>query len=270
MKQTIADLALTLGKITGITERLGRVIEGSYLNRNQCKDILFELKSSFMILKQYFMDLICLCQQQGSYAGQANILPAFLIFLETFQNQKAEGFLDGFINDSNSLATYVLDNAQSYKDQEIKNRVYELISRTNFLIETLDSKILRQFSAEITGISKITELVGEKVAGLDESWAAATCYLCAMDIAINKKRKELGLIENEKSDKGRPFDEKFDELLGVLDIREAEINRVVKQLPKDFWRIRTDVVHHGYLPTQEELDLICNWSKRIINTIHVR
>lgn len=139
-----------------------------------------------------------------------------------------------------------------------------------FFIETLDSKLFQKLSKGITGISKINELIGEELAGLDENWTAAACYLCAIDIATNKKRKELGLIKDEKTEGRKSFYERFDELVKVLETNKTEINQVTKQLPKHFWQIRTEVVHYGYSPNQEELDLITKWSKNIINAINIK
>lgn len=267
IEQTITDLSTTLGRTKGIIERLKKEVEGSTLSRNRCKGILFDLKSNSEIIKQHFMEFIHLGQQQRMYASQVDLLSIVLIFSETYQNAKIESLLDRFISDINSLATYEIDNIQYYDDQKVKNRIYSVINKLEFFIETLDSKIFRQLSKGITGISKINELVGEGLLGLGENWAAAACYLCAMDIAVNEKRKELGLIGNEKSEKRKPFDLRFGELLSKLETERTEISKVIEQLPKHFWKIRTDVVHYGYSPNQEELDLICKWSRRIINTI---
>jgi len=101
-----------------------------------------------------------------------------------------------------------------------------------------------------------------KPAGLDENWAAANCYLSAMEIVVNKKLREEG-IETE----ARDFANKFKDLLRALENRGVRVSGLEKELPPLFWRLRHEVVHAGYSPTQEDLDLVILWVKKVIRLV---
>lgn len=256
-EQIINNLSITLGKTKGIINRLKKEVKNQNLNRNECKDILFDLKTNSMVIKHYFIDLMTL------YCSRIYMFSDVEKIFNTDICQEVGKIFDIIINKINSLVTYDIDNVQYYNDQKIRNEIYDLTSTLELLIEM---NLTKGFSKGIIGLSKINELIGEKLAGLDENWTIAACYLCAIDIAVNKKRKELGLTTDEKTERGKSFDTKFDELIKKLETNK-EINKVTKQLPKSFWKIRIDVVHYGYSPNQDELELIIKWSKNIINLI---
>lgn len=108
------------------------------------------------------------------------------------------------------------------------------------------------------------ELVGAKPAGLDENWLVANSYLSAMEIVVNKARSRLNLdVSTDRKD----FIDRFKELAAALEARGILLSSLERQLPGPFWRIRNDVIHGGYSPDEQELELLVTWAKRLVTAV---
>ena len=233
------DFGIELSKLKGVIEKLKKEVRNEKLNRNKCKDYLFELRSHLKNLGKF----------------EWNLYHSFGLDLE--YGKIIESFDPG-LKRLGHLAFTDIDSSR-VNDAEIRNKIYAFTSDLDNYIVSFKSW---PFFIDITGLSKIAELVGEQPGGLDENWATASCYLSAMEIVTNKKRKELELKDDKKK-----FNEKFKELLKKLEEQGTKISEVERQLQTTFWNIRHKVIHAGYSPTQEELELITNWSKKIIDLI---
>ena len=128
-----------------------------------------------------------------------------------------------------------------------------------FSLDSFVTNLSDKLLLPLTGIAQIGELVSTKPFGLDENWAVANCYLSAMEIAINKRLKEEGIKSDEKE-----FTNKFKTILNVLENKGVKISELEKEFPSAFWKLRNQVIHAGYTPTEEELDLIITWVKKIL------
>jgi len=167
-----------------------------------------------------------------------------------------------------SLADYakMIDDRLTELDSDIRNKVFQLITGLTVEINYFEIYMIALNQA-ISPFAKILEFIAEKPLGLDEKWVAAVCYLSAFDILVNRKRKELGIAKKPEDEKKLDFYTRFDALVKELESRSGELSKIVKQMPKLFWPIRVDVIHYGYVPSQEELDLILNWSQNIMKVI---
>jgi hypothetical protein len=198
-----------------------------------------------------------------------NVLSLLLVMSQTFQQQDLEKALDTLGSKINSIATYELDNKQYYDDTKIKNSIYDLVGSLELAAKIFDSKIFAPLGNPTDSMSKIAIFVSRKQFGLDDKWALAACYLSAIDIVVNKKREELGLIKDPEKDRTVSFNDRFDKLIEAIESKHGELKTINKQLPKSFWKIRTDVIHYGYAPNQDELNLIVDWSQKIIDSLAV-
>ena len=243
-----------MSRVKGATERLGIEMEREKINRNLCRASLVELKTSLERLRYYFAKE---CKSYLQTIKPSDFLETLLLAWATPNIEKTiDNKFSSLISNVDS-AIYQLGNPNYYNDEAIRKTIPNLsISLDSFLTTLSDS-----LSLPVTGISRIAELIAMKPAGLNENWATAICYLSSMEIVVNKKRHELQL-ENEKKD----FAEKFRELLKASESRGIKMSELEKELPQAFWRIRHKVVHAGYCPKRDELELIMNWVKKVIKS----
>ena len=243
-----------MGRIKGAIEKLKMEIEQEKLNRVSCRPFLLELKTSLERLRYY---LVKECKTYLQRIQPTNLLETVLLAWATPNIEQAVNNKCGSFITSVSYALSELDNPNYYKDESVRNTITNLsLSLDSFVTVLSDS-----LSLPLTGISRIAELISMKPVGLDENWATAICYLSAMEIVVNKKRQELQL-KNEKKD----FAEKFRELLKASENKGIKMSELEKELPQAFWRIRHKVVHAGYCPTRDELELIIDWVKKVIKS----
>jgi len=268
LENTISDLRIELGRLRGIIDNLKVEAKKQKIDRNECKHQLFELKTIFQSFRQHFADLLRLSVQQ-TRPKEMNVPALMLVMSQTFQQQDLEKALDGLAMKINSLATYELDNPQYHDDTKIKNSIYDIVGNLELAARICDSKVFAPLGNPTDSVSKIAMFVARKQFGLDDKWALAACYLSAIDIVVNKKRGELGLVKYPEKDGSISFNDRFDQLVKAIESKHGELNTINKQLPKSFWKIRTDVIHYGYAPSQDELNLIVDWSQKIIDSLAV-
>jgi len=251
---SLQNIAAEMGKVKGAIERLKIEMAQDKVNRNSCRSFLVELKTSLERLRYYF------AKESASYLQKikpSSFLESLLLAWMTPNiDQAINNKFNSFISNVDS-AIYQTDNPSYSNDATVRNTITNLsFTLDSFLVALSDS-----LSLPLTGLSRITELIALKPVGLDENWAVAICYLSTMEIVVNKKREELQL-ENEKKD----FAEKFGELLKASEKRGIKMGELEKELPQAFWRIRHKVVHAGYCPTREELELIIDWVQKVIKS----
>jgi len=86
--------------------------------------------------------------------------------------------------------------------------------------------------------------------GVSINWIVAVTYLTKMEDAVNKALEELG-VSTEGS-----FEERIKRLQRELEKQGAQLGELVTLLPSAFWKLRNKVVHAGYAPNDEELQII--------------
>ena len=251
---SLENINVEVSRVKGSTERLEMEMKKEKLNRISCRAFLVELKTSLERLRYYFVKE---CKSYLQKIRPSDLLETLVLAWATPKIEQAiDSKLSSLISNVDS-GIHQLDNPDYYKDENVRNTITNLsFSLDSFLTALSDS-----LSLPLTGISRIAELIAMKPVGLDENWATAICYLSTMEIVVNKKRHELQL-ENEKKD----FAEKFGELLKASENRGIKMSELEKELPQAFWRIRHKVVHAGYCPKRDELELIIGWVKKIIKS----
>jgi len=100
--------------------------------------------------------------------------------------------------------------------------------------------------------------------GFDINWIIAVAHLTAMEIATNNALERLEINVDEKSkvhekfgtSAKEGFKSRVNTLLKELEKRGAQFGELEKLLPQTFWELRNKVVHGGYTPSEEELQVI--------------
>lgn len=239
-----------LTKMKYRTEEAKLEIQKDPIDRLRIKVILFDLSAIVHTIHAYLKSVSKdLSQKNELGTTRENVLQIY---------QKLG---DSLLNDAR-----IIDDKSSYPDSQIRNRIFQIIYGLGMEMNYAETYMLA-VNQSISPLAKILEFIEKKPLGLDEKWVAAACYLSAFDIMLNKKREHLKISKKPEDEKKISFYDKFDEVVKILESKNGEQSKLVKQLPKVFWQIRVDVIHYGYVPTQEELDLIIKWSNNIMKVI---
>jgi len=253
---TLNEIKMELGKIKGIAEGLKAEISREKLNRQFCRGMLVDLKLSLERIRHYLSEE---CESYFKRITSTNLIEALLL---DWASPKVRDAVDSVLNplvSSTDWRIYEIDNPSSYKDEDVRRNITNLVFSLDSFITTLSDKL----SLPLTGMAQLQELISI-MPGLNENWLVSICYLSAMEVTVNKKQKELGIKIEETEVGEKDFAARFRALLKNLESKGIKISELEKELPQAFWNIRHKVVHAGYSPTQEELDLITNWVKKII------
>lgn len=246
IEQLFQNVAINLNKLKTTIEKIKQEARQNRINGDECRYLMSELKNILHSIKINF-----------------NKIPTNSQENQEINFSDYERKIDLIMFELNDV------NLNLFDQTSLKNTIYGLINDLYIIINVFDSFVPSELN-KISALSRIRELIGSNILKLDENWAIATCYLSAIDIVINNKRKEFGLIQDGNIEKKKNFDQRFDELIKAMDSDNIQISKVIKQLPKSFWKIRTDVIHYGYSPSFEELEIILEGSKNIINELSTK
>lgn len=244
------ELIHEVNKMKSIIVKIKDEIRKSAIERLLLKEYIFDLAAASKTISVY-LTVISPNLEEKNYIGETR--------------KSVIGVYDQL---SLGLMNYAqqIDDDDKFPDTKIRNDIFTLITGCTADINSFETYLM-SLDLAISPYAKILEFVATKPMGLDEKWTAAACYLSAFDIMINKTRETLKIAKKPEEEKKLDFYTKFDEVVKVLEAKKGELSKIVKQFPKVFWQIRVDVIHYGYVPSHEELDLIINWSKNIMKII---
>jgi len=202
----------------------------------------------------------------------AVFIPAFLKLVgkqkPTVHGMSLSTIMNQYADYSNRCMDYAIkiDSIKKYSDEKIRNDIFTLVKLCEVEVNSFETHS-QPFYAGVSGYAKIYEFVAGKPMGLDEKWVAAAAYLSSIEILVNKKRQELGISKNNNEEKRLNFYIKFEELVQKIESNGTKLSGVIKHLPKTFWQLRIDVIHYGYVPALDEMELIINWSAKILKAL---
>lgn len=236
-----------IGRLKGNLKRLWELSKQSPLDRDNCKDVLLEIRKSFRLLREYLRDNIDIISRSFALG---KLEPTKYIL---FSVKRPEEWLKETLNwDSEiSWAISLLESPEP-KDENIKDVIVSLAENLEASINKFEHILDLK-----SGIIKISEFLST-FPQFTENWSIAVCYLTAMEIAVKNKLKELGLKPTGE------FKKDYETLLANLKDKGIELSELEKQLPKIFWDIRNKVVHEGYSPSSEELEIITSYIEKIL------
>ena len=157
----------------------------------------------------------------------------------------------------------MIDKATPEEDSKIREAVTNLYwPYIDFSI--LFGKISHVLDIDpIGGLGWILRLLKLPSLSLDENWAIATCYLAAMEITVNRVSKAEGLGDDPREE----FQDKFSRVLSILGKKGKHVTGLQRLLPQAFWKLRNDVIHAGYSPSAQEIEILLPWVTNTIKTL---
>ena len=261
------DILREIGRLRGNLKRLWELSKQSRLDRDNCKDVLLEIRKSFRLLREYFQDNIDIFSRAFALG---KLEPTKYIL---FSVKRPEELLKETLNwDSEITEAISLLERPELKDENIKDVIVSLAEDLEVSINKFEHILDLK-----SGIIKISEFLSA-FPQFTENWSIAVCYLTAMEIVVKNKLKELGLmptgefkkdaVENkpkeQEQEPTRGFKKHYEDLLKYLKNKGIEVSELEKQLPKIFWDIRNKVVHEGYSPSFEELEIITKYIEKLL------
>jgi hypothetical protein len=255
------DLPFEAGKIKGNLDRLKAEIEKEQIDRLKCRAILTEILVAYEKMKYFIL------KEWDSYIQKVPAQDLLATVVAVWGGKVGRDSIESSLGSRVATVTsaiYSIDNPQYYDNSSLRRTLSELAIATEGWLTVLDKEIFVPQSKALGAYSRLGELIGAKLAGLNENWLVANSYLSAMEIAVNKVSSQLSLdVGPDKKD----FAQKFKELATVLETKGISLSSLERQLPGSFWRIRNEVVHGGYSPDEQELELVVTWVKRLVNSL---
>jgi len=224
--ENIAKIKKLLNELRGLTNT-------KPIDRGRCIQILSELYAPSSALVISFITY--LAKQKG-----------FSILAYELANN-VESLIYSFFDKIDAIKKECRQNTLS-SDDAISHLISEQYSKITSYLSAIE-----QVLGIPSGLKHLAPLI-EKY-GFGSEWIVATAYLAAMEVAVNRKLKELGVSVKTKDSKDH-FNNRVDALLKELERRGVQLGELEKLLPDDFWRLRNEVVHGGYTPSYEELQTI--------------
>lgn len=240
--------------VRGILARIRKQMESMPLPRGPLKGALLELEQTLERVKirgALFLTVV-LKTIPSTYTDPATG--------RTFHSFQIIEFFGKFIDSEKKKAQKISEllDARAKDDDEIRLALEKFLRPKEQLMTWLQELAFHGMS----GSELISELVGMGPAGLGENWAAAVCYLSSMEVVVNRKFTEMDLKIDPKEKKS--FRKRFAKLFDALKKQGFEVSELDMLLKDAFWELRARVVHSGYSPTNEELEQIIKWVKRVL------
>jgi hypothetical protein len=252
MSEVIISASREVGKLKGNIKYLWELSKQSPLDRENCKNAVLEIRKSLRLLWAIIQDASLERIRELDpwryilFTLLAKRSPEELI-KEAFKWPPYESEISGVISS--------LDSPEYYKDKDVKESIARLVESLEAGLSTLE----RQLNLK-EGVCKISEFLAI-FPQFTENWSVAICYLTAMEIMVKNKLKEVGL------EPVKEFKNNYQMLLAKLKDKNIKVSELEKQLPNIFWDIRNKVVHEGYSPTSEELEIITKYIERILTLL---
>jgi hypothetical protein len=250
--EIITFVSKEIGKLKGNIRYLWESLKQSQLDRNDCKNIILEIRKSLKILWGLVLDAVLEVIRELEPEGRLFLASAIGKDPEEAIKERFEEFP---YEEVFFIIISMLDSPQHYKDEKVKETIIRLIEILETMITKLELKLnLKQ------GVYKISEFL-TTFSRFSENWAVALCYLTSMEIMVKDKLKKLGLEVEEE------FKKNYEKVLKKLKEESIQVSELEKRLPNIFWEIRNKVVHEGYSPTSDELETIIKYVEKVLTLL---
>jgi hypothetical protein len=252
MSEIITSASKEIGKLKGNVKHLWELSKQSPLDRESCKNTVLEIRKTLRLLWTIIQDATL---ERVRELDSGRYILFTLLAGKNPEELIKEAFKWPPYESEISTVISSLDSPEYYKDKEVKEKIARLVESLEAGLNTFERKLnLKQ------GVSKISEFL-TTFPQFTENWSVAICYLTAMEIIVKDKLKELQLEIDEE------FKNNYKKLLEKLKNKNIEVSELEKRLPNIFWDIRNKVVHEGYSPTPEELEIITKYIERILTLL---
>ena len=279
-QRCIETMALINRRLTILFE----LMEGTQLDRLKIARELSYLRSELKALAKLIetvQEFVEKTDQETNYQIMKE-LPLGLALLYAFVSALAKATLkydiESFASKTESLGKDMIKKyleEYMYSEQEMKERLYELISDIKTHMDSLEISIEKELYQYGYGkvrhipITLIFDLVTFKVRdwpGLNDKWACAACYLASLEVAVNKACKERNIKVKDVT-RTDEFKKKLDAITQIMKQKGLEIIKIEKDIVSRLYDYRNRVLHGGYIPNDKEFAYIVEIIPKFIQNI---
>lgn len=279
-QRCIETMALINRRLTILFE----LMEGTQLDRLKIARELSYLRSELKTLAKLIetvQEFVEKTDQETNYQIMKE-LPLGLALLYAFVSALAKATLkydiESFASKTESLGKDMIKKyleEYMYSEQEMKERLYELISDIKTHMDSLEISIEKELYQYGYGkvrhipITLIFDLVTFKVRdwpGLNDKWACAACYLASLEVAVNKACKEWNIKVKDVT-RTDEFKKKLDAITQIMKQKGLEIIKIEKDIVSRLYDYRNRVLHGGYIPNDKEFAYIVEIIPKFIQNI---
>jgi len=279
-QRCIETMALINRRLTILFE----LMEGTQLDRLKIARELSYLRSELKALAKLIetvQEFVEKTDQETNYQIMKE-LPLGLALLYAFVSALAKATLkydiESFASKTESLGKDMIKKyleEYMYSEQEMKERLYELISDIKTHMDSLEISIEKELYQYGYGkvrhipITLIVDLVTFKVRdwpGLNDKWACAACYLASLEVAVNKACKERNIKVKDVT-RTDEFKKKLDAITQIMKQKGLEIIKIEKDIVSRLYDYRNRVLHGGYIPNDKEFAYIVEIIPKFIQNI---
>ena len=279
-QRCVETMALINRRLTILFE----LMEGTQLDRLKIARELSYLRSELKALAKLIetvQEFVEKTDQETNYQIMKE-LPLGLALLYAFVSALAKATLkydiESFASKTESLGKDMIKKyleEYMYSEQEMKERLYELISDIKTHMDSLEISIEKELYQYGYGkvrhipITLIFDLVTFKVRdwpGLNDKWACAACYLASLEVAVNKACKEWNIKVKDVT-RTDEFKKKLDAITQIMKQKGLEIIKIEKDIVSRLYDYRNRVLHGGYIPNDKEFAYIVEIIPKFIQNI---
>jgi len=227
-------------KIKKLLNELKELTNTRPVDRGRCVQILSELEAPCWVFVISFVN----------YLGKKKELSELAYELA----KKLNSLFDYCLSRIDALRKECSRDA-SFNDDTISHLILEKYGEITRFLSSIE-----QVLGIPSGLQYLALLIEEY--GYDSNWIVAVAYLAAMEVAVNRKLGELGINVGSGE-----FKDRVNALLRELERRGVQLGELEKLLPQAFWRLRNEVIHGGYTPSDEELQIIVTAVSNLLEKI---
>jgi len=240
-------------------KKLRNKLENRPLDRESCKLTVLDIQQITKKIKEDYEKSENIKINENASKSDLGTVIIFGM-LNSLENS---GVKDQFLELQKMSENLIHEISNSFIDEaKIITTLCNLIDKHNQLIFRLEKTLPLSDSESFLNAQFIFDHLN-----LNEQWIIASLYLIAMDVMINKKREAYNLIQDKEQDAKTNFEQRLNSLIGEMKKCGKDISPITKKLPQGLWKIRTDVLHYGYLPTTDQLQIIINATKLVITEL---
>jgi len=232
----LLEIVENIAKIKKLLNELKELTNTKPIDRSRCIQILSELYALSSALTTSFITYLA---KQKEFSKK--------ILAKKLKESQSNPWSNGF-NSAIKMMMQVCHPSMRFNDDAVTYGVPIFYGLVTDLLNSMEQVLDIPF-----GLKHLASLIEKHK--FDSNWIVAAAYLAAMEVAVNRKLKELGVSVKSKDSKDH-FNNRVDALLKELEKRGVQLGELEKLLPDDFWRLRNEVVHGGYTPSDEELQTI--------------
>lgn len=139
-----------------------------------------------------------------------------------------------------------------------------LMETLDYYIPIVEKQLNKSFGSNLTFIH---DLISSTSGQFNGNWATAVVYLSAMEITVNRRRREYGMLKPDEDDSGKTFQQSYSDLRNYLLDRNVDIESGVHNKAELLMNMRNQVIYHGMEIDDDSLNMIMKWSLAVIEAL---